>query len=205
MIRSRSLGVLLVGVALSLLKPEAAVGETLPLKGVGRVYFVPIGQFSSPSMPQLMLYYKRKLGLTIEVLPGLQFEDSVLDFDRRQAIAEELIALTKRHYPQLANDPQAILIGITDLDMYIRQIVEWRWAFSFRQEGRFAVVSSARMDPENWGLPPDSGLLHTRLQKMLSKNLGILYYRLPESKSRSSVLFGPILGLEDLDSIGEDF
>lgn len=205
MIRSPSLGALLAGVALLVLRPGAAMGETPPLKGVGKVYFVPIGQFSSPSMPQLMVYYKRTFGLTIEVMSGLQFESSVLDFDRRQVIAEELIALMKRQYPQLANDPQAILIGITNVDMYIRQMVEWQWAFSFRQEGRFAVVSSARMDPGNWDLPPDSALLHTRLQKMISKNLGILYYRLPESKDRSSVVFGPILGLDDLDSIGEDF
>jgi hypothetical protein len=40
---------------------------------------------------------------------------------------------------------------------------------------------------------------------MVSKNVGILYYKLPQKSDRKSVMFGPILGIDDLDSIGEDF
>ena len=43
------------------------------------------------------------------------------------------------------------------------------------------------------------------LRKMISKNIGIMYYGLEESTDRKSVLYGPILGLDDLDSISEDF
>ncbi len=67
------------------------------------------------------------------------------------------------------------------------------------------MVSSTRMDPVNFRQPPDPALLHTRLRKMISKNIGIMHYRLPQSTDRNSVLYGPILSLADLDSIGEDF
>ncbi len=40
---------------------------------------------------------------------------------------------------------------------------------------------------------------------MITKNIGIMYYGLEQSSDRKSVLFGPILSLDDLDSIGEDF
>ena len=40
---------------------------------------------------------------------------------------------------------------------------------------------------------------------MVTKNLGILYFGLDESSHRRSMMFGPILGPRDLDSIGEDF
>ena len=114
------------------------------------------------------------------------------------------MALLKRRLPTLAGDPRAIVIGLTTYDLYIRAY-SWQWAFAFRQDNRLAVVSIARMDPTNWGEPPNPDRLRTRLRKMVSKNLGIMYYGLPESSSRSSVLYGPILGLDDLDSIGETF
>jgi hypothetical protein len=40
---------------------------------------------------------------------------------------------------------------------------------------------------------------------MVAKNLGLMYYGLKQTSDRRSVLFGPILGLDDLDAIGEDF
>ncbi|MGH7407021.1 MAG: M48 family metalloprotease, partial [Candidatus Methylomirabilales bacterium] len=175
-----------------------------PSQGVGRVYFVPLGAFSSPSVEELVTYYHQKLGLKIETLPALSVERAAVNFERQQLIAAELVALIKRKYPELAGDPGAILIGITPYDMYIQEYT-WRFAFAWREDGRFAVISSARMDPVNFRKTPDAALLHTRLRKILSKNIGIMYYRLPQSRDRNSVLYGPILSLDDLDSIGEDF
>ena len=170
----------------------------------GKVYFVPLGDFISPSLVKLVLYYKQKYGLSIEPLAAIKLETPAADFERRQLIAEELIALMKRHYSQLANDPNVILIGITPGDMYIRQYT-WQFAFGWRQEGRFAVVSSARMDPVRFGQSPDDELLHMRLRKMITRNLGIMYYGMNQSRNPTSVLYYSIFGLDDLDRLGEDF
>ncbi len=185
-------------------RSRPATTSPRPLQGVGRVYFVPLGEFPLASVEHLVTHYRDKYGLAIETLGVVQLEPGVVNTDRRQLIAEELIALMKRKYPELAADPGAILIGITPSDMYI-QAVAWRFAFAARREGRFAVVSSARMDPVNFRKPPDTDLLHTRLRKIVSKNVGIMHYRLPQSSDRDSVMYGPILSLDDLDSIGEDF
>jgi predicted Zn-dependent protease len=142
--------------------------------------------------------------LTIETLGQVELESTVVNYARRQLIAEEVIALMQRKHPQLAADPGAILIGITDYDMYIRQY-RWQFAFAWRQDERFAVVSSARMDPVSFGEEPDEELLHTRLRKVVTKTVGIMHYRLPQSTDLDSVMYGPILGLDDLDSVGEDF
>ena len=40
---------------------------------------------------------------------------------------------------------------------------------------------------------------------MVTKNVGLLYYLLPENTNPKSVLYRNISGLEDLDNIGEDF
>jgi len=165
---------------------------------------VPVGEFPATSLEHLVAHYRDRYGLAIETLTAVPLEPTAVDLLRQQLVAEELIALMKRRYPRLANDPKAILIGMTPYDMYIREYT-WRFAFAWREDGRFAVVSSARMDPVNVGEPADADLLHTRLRKIISKTIGLMHYRLPESEDRNSVLYGPILSLEDLDSIGEDF
>lgn len=181
-----------------------AIGETPSVQGVGRLYFVPLGDFPQASLDHLVTYAKHKFGLKIETVPALPFERRVVDYSRQQLIAEELIAQVKREYPELARNPKVILIGITTVDMYIRDY-SWRYAFAYRENGRFAAISTARMNPANYGAPPNGELFYIRLRKMISRYIGILYYRLPRNKNKSSVLYSPILGVDDLDKIGEDF
>jgi predicted Zn-dependent protease len=193
--------------------PAASVAQTgrenTTRRGVaGRnsveVYFVPLGDIPSLSLQRLVTSYNQKFGLAIKTLPGLPLERSSVDRQRRQLIAEELIEFMKRGYPRLANDPRAILIGITEFDMYIRRY-NWQFSFSYRAQNRFAVVSSARLDPVIFGQPADQSLLQTRLRKVITKNIGILYFHLPQSNNPRSVLYRSILGIDDLDRVGEDF
>jgi hypothetical protein len=43
------------------------------------------------------------------------------------------------------------------------------------------------------------------MRKMVTKQAGLISFGLAPSSDRRSVLFTPILGVDDLDSIGEDF
>ena len=131
-------------------------------------------------------------------------EPATFDARRHQLIAEDLVELIKRRYPKLAQDPNATVIGLTEKDMYIREKT-WQFAFSYRVDGRFAVVSSARMNPANFGEPANAELLHSRVRKMIMKNIGLLYYQLAQSDNPKSVLYSNILGLEELDNVSEDF
>jgi len=169
-----------------------------------KIYFVPIGDFSPQLTSELVTHYKNKFNLKIEELPAIALDRSAIDNDRKQLIAEELIQMIKRKYPNLATDPHAILIGFTQEDMYIRKYT-WRFAFTWRQEDRFAVVSIARMDPINPGQPANDDLLRTRLRKMATKNIGILYYLKPQNNNPRSVLYSQVGGIEELDYMGEDF
>jgi hypothetical protein len=44
-----------------------------------------------------------------------------------------------------------------------------------------------------------------RLRKMVTKNIGILYYRLPQSNDPRSVLYKNVGGVSELDNMGEEF
>ena len=61
------------------------------------------------------------------------------------------------------------------------------------------------MNPANFGEPANAELLHSRVRKMIMKNIGLLYYQLAQSDNPKSVLYSNILGLEELDNVSEDF
>jgi predicted Zn-dependent protease len=170
------------------------------LKGWGKLYFIPLGDFPSSTTEDLIVHYQSKYGLSIEARPNLPLKFSVVNTARQQLIAEELIALIKSAYPDLVSNTEAIIIGLTTEDMYIAQY-NWQFSFGWRQEGKYAVVSNARMSLGD----PSEEQQKARLRKMVSKNIGILYYRLPQSNDPRSVLYKDIGGISELDYMGEEF
>jgi predicted Zn-dependent protease len=173
-------------------------------KHLCQITFVPIGNFPSASLQALASYYEQTLGLHIDVRPAIPFEESMVDRSRGQLIGEELVNGMKTGYPTQAQDRSVMMVGFTRGDMYVRH-KDWRFAFATREDGRFAAISTARMDPVSFGLPPNDGVLVRRLLKMTSKQIGLYFYELPERQEKSSVLYSPILGVDDLDEVSMDF
>jgi predicted Zn-dependent protease len=181
-------------------KPEYVPLDKTTLHGFGRIYFVPFGDFPAGTTQNLVDYYQTKYGLIIDTLPAVQFEPSAINPERNQVIAEAAVNLMKRANPNLAETPDAILIGLTNKDMYIAQY-DWQFTFSWREEGQYAVVSNERM---NLG-SPSAEKQESRLRKMVTKNIGMLYYHLPQSNNPQSVLYQNVGGISELDYMGEEF
>ncbi|HJT28248.1 MAG TPA: tetratricopeptide repeat protein [Pyrinomonadaceae bacterium] len=173
-------------------------------RGKEQLYFVPLSNFSAASLTKLANSMKQKTGIDVIVTQPLSFALATVDKRRQQVIAEEAISLMKLRYPAITSNPNAIVIGLTDEDLFIRGNDD-QYAFCYRMLNRFAVVSSARMDPANFGGSGNDLLTESRLRKMLLKNIGILYYRLPMNHDPKSVLFEDVDEVEDLDKMGEDF
>jgi predicted Zn-dependent protease len=99
-------------------------------------------------------------------------------------------------FPELAADPNAVMIGLTSQDMYIAA-KEWRFAFGWRDtDTPTAVVSTARMDLHYSDEPFWGSSAQIRLRKMVTKDIGILYYGLSQSDNPESVLY---------NAVGDDF
>jgi Flp pilus assembly protein TadD/predicted Zn-dependent protease len=173
-------------------------------KGKEKLYFVPLSNYSAASLTKLANSLKQKTGIEVIVTQPVPFSLSTVDKRRQQVVAEEAINLMKVRYPNLVSDPNAILIGLTDEDLFIRSQDD-QYAFCYRMQGRFAVVSAARMNPVNLGGSANDLLTEARLRKMLLKNIGLLYYRLPINHDPKSVLYEDVEAVEDLDKMGEDF
>ena len=174
------------------------------LKGSGKLYFVPLGDFPAASVEDLVSYYRDKYGLTIETLPSVTLPPAATNPEREQLIAEVAVETMRQANSKLSNDPQAILIGLTTQDMYISQY-DWRFSFSWREQQKFAVVSAGRMNLPRRRRPVSEEQIQMRLRKMVTKNIGVLYYHLPQSDNPKSVLYRNVGGIQELDYMGEEF
>ena len=190
-------------------KRDVAIKKDTPvpkesLKGSGKLYLVPLGDFPNDIAADLASFYREKYKIETETLPSVPLSEIAVNKKRDQLIAEQVVAIMKQANPQITNDPEAIMIGLTTQDMYINQM-DWQFAFNFRDEGKYAVVSSARMylPVRRWKITEK--VMVRRLRKMVTKNVGILYYHLALSDDPRSVLYRNVGGIRELDFMREDF
>lgn len=175
------------------------------LHGRGTVYLVTLGKTNTASVHPLMEAVGQRYGLEIHLLPPIDLPPWAWNASRKQFAAEDLVAAMELSYPKLAADPAAILIGITNQDMYIQKL-NWSYAFSFREEERFAVVSTTRLsDDEDGKRSLSSADLQKRILKVMIRDIGLLYYRLQPSTDYRSILYRELDEPSDLDEIGDDY
>ena len=167
------------------------------------LHLVAFDEFPPALLDRLAAYFRDKYGIALTVLPAVSVAPDAVDLRRQQVIGERLIEAIAAAAP--AGEPGSVVIGLTEYDMMLQDMPQWRFAFSDRDESRgLAVISTARMDPRSFGLPDDQDLLFHRVAKMVAKSVGILYLGLPPSADPGSVMYNNILSLQDLDRMGED-
>lgn len=182
--------------------PPASTAE---LRGSGTVYLVPFGTVKSVSVQRLLDDLNHRYGLQLHLLTPVPLPVWAKNAARKQFVAEDLVTAMKLAYPDLAANPDAVIIGITDEDMYISEIA-WAYAFSWREEERFAVISCAHLsETQDDGKPAAAEILQKRARKVLIRDVGILHYRLQPSSNYSSILYNNIDDSSELDDIGDDY
>lgn len=169
-----------------------------------RICLVPLGNVSGDLVGKLVDHYQDEYGLHVQVLDKESIPMELVDPERDQVGAVALIEHMENLFPEAYADPDAILIGLAPVDMYT-EARDWRFAFWVSNiENNKSVVSSARMNPESFGLERDDDLLYSRVRKVITRIIGTLYFHLPESDDPRSVLYNNVLSLDDLDLMGED-
>jgi len=167
------------GASVDLLSHSAfRTSRRLVVHGSGHLYFVALGQLSHVEVNDLARRYQQRYSLPIEVLPPLPLADQG---GRQQAA--RVIRVLKNALPALVADPQSVVIAVTDLDMD-----EYAW----RDDNRFAVVSTSRLTKEQF-------------EKEVSRCLGFLWFELPMSTDWRSVLYDSVNGTRDIDRMTANF
>lgn len=173
----------------------------LPPVPAKKVYLFPLGLDASEPLDWAPSYYQAKFGIEVVVLPPVPLTKDLANPMRRQMDSERCVEYLQKMYPELDADPSAILITVTSRDIYIPSF-DWAYAENYRQGGRFAVVSSARLHPPAFMANWNPEWLHSRLQKMLTKNIAMLYFDLPMSSDYTSLLSGGVLYGQQIDFMG---
>ena len=172
---------------------------SLPGVPAKKIFLLPIDLAANESLSWAPAYYRAKLGIEVELLPPAPLPQNVEDPQRHQVDSERLLERIRFGYSQLASDPSNILIAITSRDIFIRSF-GWRYVENYRENG-VAVVSGARLHPlallDHWN--PE--WFHSRLQKMLTKNIALLYFDLPMSSDYTSLLSGGVLSGREIDLV----
>jgi len=202
----RRLGYPLVAVSVLLIASCSTGRMNLPSGDQnGRsVYFVPIGDISSSTLPSLVAHYHEKFGLKAQLLTPMQLDSRDYDSRRNQFVAELLIRRMQEKYPAEAGNPKNIMIGITDSDIYTLG-ESWLFCFGLRADAHLAVVSAARLNVHYRGQSWFGTSSEARLRKVVTKDLGLLYFGRSPSNDPRSVLYNHILGVQELDEASEDF
>jgi len=175
---------------------------TLPPVPAKRVYLIPLGLDDSEPLDWAPAYYNAKFGIDVVLLPAVPLTEKLVDPKRRQVDSESCVEYLRRLYPELDADPSTLLIAVTSRDVYIPSF-NWAYAENYRYDGRFAVVSYARLRPPAIMSRWNPEWLHSRLQKILTKNIAMLYFDLPMSSDYTSLLSGGVLSGSEVDLMGE--
>lgn len=193
-----------VGVKSSL-PTKITEGSLTPSVDGSRIYFVPMGDFPAGQLDSMVQFYRQRYGLDISVLRSVPIDDSARDGARQQVIAEKLLTSLKTANPGYANDRKAILIGFTSEDIYPAS-QNWQFCFGWRDgSAHTAVVSTAQLNLRRDSAPFAADISVTRLRKVVTKDIGILYYGLPQNGDPKSVMYEFVVGIDDLDQVGEEF
>jgi predicted Zn-dependent protease len=159
---------------------------------------VGLGEFPGETLIRLESFFEDRYGINVGILESITVPDGAYD-NSGQIVAPRISASMQAARVGHVDRP---IIGLTDEGLVIDAGV----VFSARSNSRaMAVVSVARMDPVNLGLPPDDDLLFLRMSKMVGKNIGALCLGLPLSNDPQSVMYEPITSLTAIDGIADDF
>lgn len=176
--------------------------QVIPSSPVGRsVYLVPIGPFPADVLTEVAGHVSTKYDIDVQILVASPLDGSDWDSVRDQYVAEDLLDTLVRSYSRPATDEGSVIIGVLTEDVYIRDRPDWNWAFGLRGGTGYAVVSTARMGSLEEPIVP---IITGRLRKMVLRDIGVLYYGLPLNYDPISLLYADVLGVDDLDRMGEE-
>jgi predicted Zn-dependent protease len=170
------------------------------------VWLIPMEGVAAEYVSSVQDRLTRETGLTVRATVEAGKSPDMYNTASRQIVSEKIVEAYKDMPERLKpSTPKTAYIILTadDLNQEDRKL---RFVFmtTFPAQ-RMGVISMARMKDNLNGALVVPTRTKERLYKMAKKAVGILYYGYSRSSDRHSVMFSPVMGLEDLDQVGTDW
>ena len=143
---------------------------SLPEAPSQHVYLVPLDLSETGFLDWAPAYYRAKFGIDVTILPAVKSNPLLEDSKRHQVDAGKAIHFLTERCPDIVRDPYSILIAVTSHDMYT-PYYDWPYLTNWRLEGRFAIVSTARLHPYTVLARQNPEWLNSRIKNWLRKTL----------------------------------
>lgn len=170
------------------------------------VYIVPFENVPVDAAQVWGEYMAHDLDIRVKVLDTVAYPSDSFNFMRRQFIAEALAdSIVRIRQNMLFKKPQAAFIGIITRDMYPTSR-DWRYCYALNLlEGErkgISIVSTERLIPAAGN---DQQVFNVRFYKLLKRAIGFQFYQYNATMDRDTVMYGPLLSVEDLDRMGTKY
>jgi hypothetical protein len=187
-------------------QPSSPPGDTgehttsIPNKPVD-VWLVPVDGFPHVMITSLARRLSSELGINVRACVQAGRNDHMYGTNGQmisEQVMRELSPAISRLYD---TTPKTAYIVMTAADLNGVDGTT-RFVFVTHFSDRRSVLSVARMSDAFYGGRDHPEVTSARLYKIVKKTIGLQYYNLPRSTKIESVMYSPIMSLDDLDSIG---
>jgi predicted Zn-dependent protease len=185
-------------------KPPIAVLPAAIPEGPVDVWLMPLDGFPRAMVTSLARRFSSELHINVRASThagtNRQMYSASGQMISEQVVRELSLAISRLY----DTTPKTAYIILTSADLNGADGTT-RFVFSTHFPGRISVVSAARLSDAFFGRPERQQITEERLYKIVKKSIGLQYYELPRSTKMQSVMYSPIMSLDDLDAVGTTF
>jgi len=161
------------------------------------VYLLPYGNFSLQLAQSLAQKLSEDLKLNVRITSSLPIpKDSFNDRRKQYDAGHFYLTQINTSCSLMDIDHETVFIGLIDGSLYHSDI-STRFLFALEYDKKNAIVGNGNI---KWNVP--ESVYHTRLYKLVKRQIGKTYFKKEPSSDKKSVMKSPIMSVRDLDKIG---
>ncbi len=165
------------------------------------LYLIPVFGADSSIVADLEKRIQKQHGIRVKASTEMGLGAEHFDTAHQQFIAEEIAKSASVILNKLRGNSKTPAIVIIPGDMNDKEF-RLRYIFSMHFfNDQLTVMSLARIDPRSYRQPANHELVLDRATKLINKALGYHMYGYKASSDVGNVMYGPIMGLDDLDRV----
>ncbi len=170
------------------------------------IWLVPLVGFPDEYIRDLATRISKDSGLHVRTSLNAGISQSLFFPDSEQMIGDKALLELSRIIPSLSNSkPNTAYLFLTTHDL---NSADRRFRFLFAQnnpKSKMAIISIARLRFNQDGPTEAPSITKTRLFKMAKRQVGELYYGYARNTDPNSVMYSPLMGLDEVDMISQEY